>query len=82
MKSEGVYYLLDTGSMSSVIPAEPGDKVDKSIGLKTVDGSPFDCYGQKELIIKLGRKTYKILAVKAKVRAPLLGWDFVKKIQV
>ena len=59
--------------MASVVPAEPGDKVDKSIGLKSVDGTPFDCYGQKEVVIKLNRKTYKILAVKAKVKNPLLG---------
>ena len=65
LKDGDTTYLIDSGSMACVIPAEPGDKVDKTIGLKTVDGSPFACYGQKELNIKIGRKTYKIVAVKA-----------------
>ena len=64
-------YLLDTGSMACVWPAEPGDKVDKSISLQTVDGSPFNCYGRKELTIKLGRKTYSITAGKAKIKSPI-----------
>ena len=65
--------------MACVWPAGPDDVVDKTIGLKTVDGSSFACYGTKDLTIKLGRKAYHITAVKARVKAPLLGFDFIKK---
>ena len=68
--------------MACVWPAEVGDVVDPSVRLKTVDGSPFDCYGKKELQIKLGRKIYHMTAVKAKIKAPLLGWDFIKKYKL
>ena len=78
----GTIYLLDSGSMCCVAPAEAGDTVDKSLKLQTVDGSPFDCYGKKQLTIKIGRKQYHIQAVKAKVRSPILGWDFVNKYKL
>ena len=68
--------------MCCVVPAESGDVVDKSLKLQTVDGSPFDCYGKKELTVKIGRKQYHIPAVKAKVKNPILGWDFVNKYKL
>ena len=68
--------------MCCVIPAEPEDKVVPSLKLQTVDGSPFDCYGTKELVVKIGRKQYHIPAVKAKIKAPILGWDFVDKYKL
>ena len=78
----GVTYLLDTGSMCCVLPAQVGDKIDKSVRLKTVDGSPFDCYGTKTLAIKMGRKQYSIPAVIARVKSPILGFDFVDKYKL
>ena len=75
-------FLLDTGSMASVVRPDPGDKIDHSIGLKTVDGSPFPCYGTKKVSFKIGRKTYQVEAVKALVKSPLLGWDFFKKYRL
>ena len=54
----GDTYLLDTGSMCCVWPASPTDKPDRSISLKTVDGSPFLCYGRKELNVRIGRKNF------------------------
>ena len=78
----GVKYLLDSGSMTGVWPASPNDKIDPSIKLQAVDGSPFPAYGRKELVIKLGRKTYKIWAVIAKVKTPILGWDFIRKYKL
>ena len=82
LKDGNVTYLLDSGSMTSVWPAGPGDKVDKSILLQAVDGKHFDCYGKKELHIKIGRKAYSIEAVIAKVKSPLLGWDFFNKYKL
>ena len=49
-------FLLDTGSMASVVRPDPGDKIDHSIGLKTVDGSPFPCYGTKKGFIQNWKK--------------------------
>ena len=78
----GITYLLDSGSMCCVWPAGPEDRIDENIILEAVDGKKFDCYGKKELEIKLGRKVYKIEAVIAKVKAPLLGWDFNRKYRL
>ena len=63
-------YLLDSGSMATVIPAEPGDEVDPRVRLRTVDGTPFHCYGKKQIEVKLGRKAYTIEAIKAKIKSP------------
>ena len=57
-------YLLDSGSMCCVWPASDSDVINKDIQLQTVDGSPFHCYGKKELSIRINRKEYKIPAVK------------------
>ena len=72
-------YLIDSGSMTCVLKAGPDDKIDPSVLLEAVDGSHFDCYGRKEVEVKIGRKTYRIPAVVAKVKQNLLGWDFIKK---
>ena len=82
LKTDIDTFLLDTGSMACVILPEAGDKIDKSITLKTVDGSPFPCYGKKTISFKMGRKTYHIEAFKAEVKTPLLGWDFVRKYRL
>ena len=39
--SNGNTYLLDSGSMTCVVPADATDVADTSVRLKTVDGSPF-----------------------------------------
>ena len=79
---KGITYLLDSGSMTGVWPASPGDKIDPNIGLKAVNGESFDCYGIKEIEIKIGRKAYKMEVVIAKVKSPILGWDFFKKYKL
>ena len=71
--------MIDSGSQCCVWPAKTGDVIDRSVKLQTVDGSPFDCYGRKELTIKINRKQYTISAVVAKVKAPILGWNFIRK---
>ena len=58
------------------------DGVDVKVVLEAVDGKKFDCYGKKTLYIKLGRKQYEMDAVIAKVKAPILGWDFNRKFRL
>ena len=70
--------LVDSGSQVTAWPPDPGDKVDPSIRLKAVNGSRIDCYGHKEIVIKLGRKAYKFKAIKAKIDNPVIGWDFIR----
>ena len=82
LKDGEVTYLLDTGSMCCVWPAGPDDVLDQDVHLQTVDGSPFDCYGTKTIHLKMGRKQYSIPAVIAKVKSPILGFDFVDKYKL
>ena len=75
-------YLLDSGSMTCVWPATKTDKIDETVRLQSVDGTRFACYGRKKLDIRIGRKNYSIEAVIAKVKTPLLGWDFFMKYRL
>ena len=50
--------LIDTGAQVSCCPPSPGDTVDKSLQLETVDGSKMPCYGKKTFSFRIGRKTY------------------------
>ena len=47
--SYGNKYLVDSGSMTTVVRVGPDDKVDSNVLLEAVDGSTFDCYGKKKL---------------------------------
>ena len=82
LRDGDIAYLLDSGSMCGVWPASEYDTIDKTIKLQTVDGSPFDCYGTKTIDVKIGRKSYKYKVVVAKVKAPILGWDFIRKYKL
>ena len=68
--------------MCCVVPPLPSDRVDPNILLKTVNGIPFECYGTRKIEIKLNRKAYSMEAMVAKVKAPLLGWDFFTKYRL
>ena len=71
--------LCDTGSMVSVIKRSSEDKIDKTKILQAVNGSTIKCYGQKVVSVRLGRKTYDIVATIADVDTDILGWDFMVK---
>ena len=71
--------LCDTGSMCTVIKRSPEDVIDSSKVLQAVNGSVIKCYGQKQIQIRLGRKTYPIMAVIADVNQDILGWDFIAR---
>ena len=73
---------MDTGNQCCVVPPSPQDAVDPTILLTTVNGGKFDCYGQKQITIKIGQKEYHMKAMIAKVRAPILGWDFFTKYRL
>ena len=78
-KSSGKYLLLDSGAAVSAIPPDPCDLPDPKMCLKAVNGTRLKSYGFKDLDIKIGRKSYKIRAVKTDVKYPILGYDFNKK---
>ena len=40
--------------------------------------SKLNRYGHKEINVQIGRKTYKVMAIKSDVAAPILGWNFIK----
>ena len=76
------YDLVDSGSAITVIPAGPEDTVDPSLHLQTVSGQKVDCCGKKKIEIRLGRKTYSMEAVIAKVKSRIIGWDFICKYKL
>ena len=71
--------LCDTGSMITVVRKSQDDKIDKNKKLQAVNGSSITCYGQKDIEIKIGRKSYKIKAVIADISQDIIGWDFFRK---
>ena len=73
------HLLVDSGSMVSAFPPDPGDVEVNNSCLKAVNGSRIKCYGQKRVSIKIGRKTYHLDVYKADVDKPVLGWDFIRK---
>ena len=73
------YVLLDTGSCVSCTSKKPGDVVDPNLRLRSVNGGVIPTFGTEEISIRLGRKEYKIDAVKIDIPQQILGWDFFKK---
>ena len=51
-------YLLDSGAMISAIPATDQDRVQPELALEAANGAVIDCYGYKDLDIRINRKTY------------------------
>ena len=71
--------MCDTGSMITVLKKGQNDKIDRNKTLQAVNGSKIDCYGQKEIKIRIGRKEYDIKAIIADVEQDIIGWDFFAK---
>ena len=74
--------LCDTGSMVTAVKKGPHDKLDETRYLQAVNGSKIQCYGKKEIEVRLGRKTYTIEAIVADVSQDILGWDFLQKYKL
>lgn len=81
-KASNSWKLCDSGSMVTVVKRSEGDKIDKNKILQAVNGSEIKCYGQKEITIQMGRKSYKIMAIIADVDQDILGWDFIEKYRL
>ena len=52
--------------------------MDPKIKLRSVNGGIIPTFGTEELVIRLGRKPYKITAIKADVPQRILGWNFFR----
>ena len=76
------YLLCDTGAMTTCVPKEAGDKIDKLVTLRTADGKPMKTYGKKEIHLRIGRKTYAIWAIVTDVTQTIIGMDFFNKYQI
>ena len=78
-KSSKQWVLLDSGSVLTCTPKQPGDKIDHSFKLRAVNGGVIPTYGCEKVTLQINRKTYDILAVKADVPHKIFGWDLFKK---
>ena len=74
--------LIDGGSVVSCIPKKPGDVLDSSLRLRSVNGGIIPTFGSEEICVRLGRKEYKIQAIKADIPQRILGWDFLRKYRL
>ena len=74
----GSHILVDSGSAISAWPPDPGDSESPGIHLKAVNGSKIKTFGQKQIEIRIGRKTYKFKVIKAQIENPIIGWDFIR----
>ena len=81
-KITNTWTLCDSGSVVTCIPRQPGDVMDHSIKLRSVNGGSIPTFGSEEIVVRLGRKEYKIQAVKTDIPQRILGWDFFKKYRL
>ena len=77
-KNVNSHILCDSGSQICAWPPDPGDKPVQGTHLRAVNGTKINCYGYKQIAIKIGRKEYRFQAIKSDVKTPILGWDFFK----
>ena len=78
VRKEGTEILVDSGSQICAWPPDPGDQIDPNIRLKAVNGNHIQCFGSKDIMVKIGRKAYKFKAIKANVPGPIIRWDFIR----
>ena len=71
------FRLIDSGSMISATKKLPSDKEDNSFKLVAVNGSTIKTYGVRDIVIKIGRKEYKMPAVICDISQDILGSDFI-----
>ena len=67
--------LIDSGACVTCVPKEEGDVENPSYTLKSVNGGVIKTFGKAEVTLQMGRKTYKIDAVKADIPQKIFGWD-------
>ena len=63
--------LIDSGSQICTYPPDPGDKPDPDMFLRAVNGTRIQCYGKKDVVVRIGRKSYPIQVIKSDVPSPI-----------
>ena len=58
------WILLDSGSCVTCTTKKPGDSIDPNFRLRSVNGGIIPTYGSEEISVRIGRKEYKIKAIK------------------
>ena len=81
-KNLNSHILCDSGSQICAWPPDPGDKPVPGTHLRAVNGTKINCYGYKQISIKIGRKEYQFQAIKSDVKSPILGWDFFRHYKI
>ena len=73
-------FLIDSGSVCSIIPATPTDKRFPSTpALRAANGSSINTYGKRSLTISLGlRRSFVWIFTVADVTQPIIGADFLQ----
>ena len=74
--------LIDSGSMISATVKQPGDKLDNTINLVAVNGSRIKTYGVREIVVKIGRKPFRMPAIVCDISQDILGMDFLYKFRL
>ena len=79
-----MHILIDTGAAISVIPKQmyPNAKLDQRVVLRAVNQQKLTTYGQDNIRIKIGRKSYNHKVIISDVDTPIMGWDFIKKFRL
>ena len=76
------HLLCDSGSQITAWPPDEGDLPMSGTYLRAVNGAKLNCYGYKQVTIKIGRKSYHYQAIKADVQSPIIGWDFFRHYRI
>jgi hypothetical protein len=77
----GKLFLVDTGSVYSVIPyssCEPAT----GPAITSVAGKPIPCWGWRTMAVKFGATVYRWKFLLAAVAFPLLGADFLRSFRL
>ena len=78
--NSGRCFLIDTGAQVSVIPATGREKQFPTTDqLQAANGTPITTYGAISVTLHLNNRTYSARLVKADVKRPLLGADFLRQ---
>ena len=74
------WQLVDTGAVVSVWPKKdyPDAICTPNMLLEAVNGSRLCTFGKRIRQVKIGRKSYSQEFILADIKAPILGWNFIK----
>lgn len=81
-KCSGLYFLIDTGAIVSVLPREKvlqlsANSVSQAYTLYAPNGTKIRTYGVKTLVLELLRRALRRTFIIADVRQPILGAYFL-----